>query len=267
HASVVFDNKMWILGGAADQTGCNDVWYSTDGANWSQATAAAGWSKRFSHSALVFDNKMWVIGGFASVDGNDCNDVWYSTDGANWYQATAAAGWAPRDFFGATVFDDKMWIFGGEDTLNYFNDVWYSSDGANWTQATGTVGWAAKAAHTALSFDNKMWVIGGANNSASYSDVWYSTGTGVEEKSNIKNQISKIETYPNPFVEKTVISYSGNKSTNNPPQAEITIYDITGKLVEEPKDNIIGKTLKSGIYFVKVAGYKPIKITKMGEIK
>ena len=36
---------------------------STDGINWSQKTASAGWSARNDHTSLVYDNKMWVLGG------------------------------------------------------------------------------------------------------------------------------------------------------------------------------------------------------------
>jgi hypothetical protein len=50
----------------------NDVWYSSDGANWIQATNSAGWSSRDGHTSVVHDNKMWVIGG------DYLNDVWYS---------------------------------------------------------------------------------------------------------------------------------------------------------------------------------------------
>jgi len=48
----------------------SDVWYSTDGANWTQATASAEWSIRNYPGLEVFDSKMWIIGG------NSTNDVW-----------------------------------------------------------------------------------------------------------------------------------------------------------------------------------------------
>ena len=56
--SVVFDNKIWVMGGDH-----NDVWYSSDGVNWVQATSSAPWSARRGHTSVVFDNKIWVIGG------------------------------------------------------------------------------------------------------------------------------------------------------------------------------------------------------------
>ncbi len=75
HASVAFDNKIWIIGGN-DGVNRNNVWYSTDGVIWTQATANATWSARQSHSSVIFDNKIWVMGGY---DGSNRNDVWYST--------------------------------------------------------------------------------------------------------------------------------------------------------------------------------------------
>ena len=61
HTSLVYDNKMWVLGGHSGSFK-NDVWYSTDGRNWIQATDDAGWSGREFHTSLVYDNKMWVLG-------------------------------------------------------------------------------------------------------------------------------------------------------------------------------------------------------------
>ena len=60
---------MWVLGGYdGPEIGQNDVWYSTNGMNWTQTTAAAGWSARNAPTSLVYNNKMWVIGGW---DGNN----------------------------------------------------------------------------------------------------------------------------------------------------------------------------------------------------
>ena len=96
HSSVVYDNKIWVIGGY-DPTGFKrDVWYSTDGVSWIQATDSAGWSPRMKHSSVVFDNKIWVIGGESNVRPYNRNDVWYSTDGVNWTQATDSAGWSRR---------------------------------------------------------------------------------------------------------------------------------------------------------------------------
>jgi len=75
-SSVVYDNKMWIIGGR-EYSGAykNDVLSSTDGAVWPQATASAAFPGRSNHTSVVFNNSMWVIGG---SNGSFLNDVWYS---------------------------------------------------------------------------------------------------------------------------------------------------------------------------------------------
>ena len=168
HTSLVYDNKMWVLGGF-DASYKNDVWYSTDGANWEQATGSAGWSARNGHTSLVYDNKMWVLGGFG---GSYKNDVWYSTDGVNWSQAIGSAGWSGRFDHSSLVYDNKMWVLGGNDA-SYKNDVWYSTDGVNWSQATGDAAWSVRRGHNSLVYDNKMWVLGGFDG-GDKNDVWYS---------------------------------------------------------------------------------------------
>jgi hypothetical protein len=172
HASVVFDDKIWIFGGLYYGY-INDVWYSTDGVNWTQAIDSVSWSRRVSHTSVIFDNKIWVLGG---NDRNRVrNDVWYSSDGVNWIQATHSAGWSARDGHSTVVFDNKIWVLGGWDYSGKRNDVWYSVDGNNWTQATISAGWSARAVFTSVVFDNKIWVFGGLDEGGSRNnDVWYS---------------------------------------------------------------------------------------------
>jgi hypothetical protein len=38
HTSVVFDNKIWVIGGYNGNNLLNDIWYSSDGINWTLAT-------------------------------------------------------------------------------------------------------------------------------------------------------------------------------------------------------------------------------------
>ena len=63
HTAVVFDDKMWVLGGFDGSSTLNDVWWSVDGASWTEVTASNHWSARYYHTAVVFDGKMWVLGG------------------------------------------------------------------------------------------------------------------------------------------------------------------------------------------------------------
>ena len=173
HTSVVFDNKMWVIGGVGginSSSRKNDVWYSTDGVTWIQATSNAAWAARSNHTSVVFNNKMWVIGGYIGAFGPS-NEVWYSSDGSNWFQATSSASWSERSGYTSVVFDNKIWVIGGGNK----NDVWYSSDGVNWTLATGDASWSKRWFHTSLAYNDKIWIIGGQSNSTYMNDVWNSS--------------------------------------------------------------------------------------------
>jgi hypothetical protein len=177
---VVFKGKMWILGGTqhyfdGEQYLLNDVWSSTDGANWELVTEHAPWSPRAFHGAVVFGDKIWVFGG-----GNyrptfrGYNDVWSSQDGLHWTRVTQAAAWSPRIWFSAIEYKNKMWLLGGwsdKPSKNY-SDVWYTADGTNWTELKTFEIWSPRHEQSAFVFDDKLWIVGG-NAWPLINDVWY----------------------------------------------------------------------------------------------
>jgi hypothetical protein len=82
----------------------NDVWSSSDGANWTCHTEHAAFRRRHYHEVLAWDDKLWVLEGYnghpdrypeeppdvalpAVGDEGNRNDVWFSEDGA------ASHGW------------------------------------------------------------------------------------------------------------------------------------------------------------------------------
>ena len=180
HTSVVYDDKMWVLGGLnvarfGQQLYLNDVWYSTNGTTWIQATSAAGFSKRRSHASVVYDGKIWVIGGLNEYYGS-LNDVWYSTNGVNWIRAVGPAAFSPRRGHTSVGYDNRMWVIGGLNLgINTFNDVWYSKNGVNWIRTTGSAAFSPRSGHTSVVYGGKMWVIGGHMGGTYKNDVWYST--------------------------------------------------------------------------------------------
>ncbi len=170
HTTVVFDNKLWVIGGITDGivgSRKNDVWYSTDGIVWVQATANAAFPKRAVHTSTVFDNKLWVIGGY---DGSRKNDVWHTTDGDSWVKATDNATFSKRSDHTTSVFNNRLWVIGGFDGSNK-NDVWFSADGSTWTQATSNAAFSKRNAHTTTVFGERLWVIGGFDGLLR-NDVW-----------------------------------------------------------------------------------------------
>jgi len=168
HASVVFNNKIWVIGGynpgqVKGDTYYEDVWSSADGESWTLENGNAPWLGRRGHSVVVFDDgsgeAMYLTGGFSVNEESGYrqynNDVWKSSDGKNWNEikprvypigdSTYTSDWFPRMNHSCLVANhngtDYMYIIGGytmlEDiggrySVKYFNDVWRSTDGVTW---------------------------------------------------------------------------------------------------------------------------------------
>ena len=161
HTSVVFNDKVWVIGGR-DVTGkLNDVWNSDDGITWNDVTSSNQFTKRENHASVVFNNKIWVIGGLDS-NGILKNDIWNSDDGITWSEVTNNAPFSFRVAHTATVFNNKIWIIGGTAGMGgTFNDVWSSSDGINWTEENSNASFSPLFDHTVSVFNNKMWLVFG----------------------------------------------------------------------------------------------------------
>ncbi|MEO9872660.1 Kelch repeat-containing protein [Ekhidna sp.] len=157
HTSVVFDNKMWVIGGDIASSSANDVWYSEDGTTWTEATEAAAFSARRSHTSIVFDNKMWVMNG-ENGSINFFSDVWYSEEGITWTEATSDMG-DELTRTTSVVYADKMWIIAGAtSTSGTTSSTYFSDDGVNWFRDGGL---RPVKNHTSVVFDDKIWSIGG----------------------------------------------------------------------------------------------------------
>ncbi len=186
--TLAFNHRMWLMGGwyngrLPGHSASNQVWWSTDGADWQQTTAAADWSPRLAAALVEFQGKMWLLGGTENYYFGDAsslkNDVWCSSDGEHWELVTANAGWAPRAYHQAAVLDGKMYVFGGGNYVpeyRAFNDVWRSEDGKTWTCVTEAAPWSPRLWFSSAVYRGRMWVLGGWSNNPSknWDDVWYS---------------------------------------------------------------------------------------------
>jgi hypothetical protein len=135
HSSVVFDGKIWIMGGEDVVSRLNDVWYSTNGSTWTEATASAGWSERFYHISKAFQEKIYMIAGY-NIDG--LRDVWSSTNGATWIKEFETSSWDKKWSFSCDVLNDKLLVMGG---ANNTNDVW------SWPHTQDTTAPATEDSH------------------------------------------------------------------------------------------------------------------------
>jgi hypothetical protein len=187
--ATVFRGKMYFMGGwhngrLPDHSASNQVWSSTDGADWTQVTAAAEWSPRIAGGLVEFKGKMWLLGGtenyYFGDDDSLKNDVWSSEDGKTWELETDNAGWSPRAYQQAVVLNDRLYVIGGGNYVPKYqvlNDVWSSADGVNWRQETANAPWLPRIWFSSVVYRDRMWVLGGWQKSkdrTNLDDVWHS---------------------------------------------------------------------------------------------
>ena len=136
-ATVVFKNKLWILGGRLGVGAAADVWSSADGVTWKKETDNPGWNPRWELRAVVFKDKLWIVGGRtytnAKPGGFLSSAVWSSADGINWEKV----GDLPTGLEGHEVvsFKDKLWTIGGvNDAGTKRGEILVSYNGKNWAK-------------------------------------------------------------------------------------------------------------------------------------
>lgn len=189
-ASFIFQDKIWTMGGLNGNGNIgldhyiryweaphfNDIWSSTDGANWKLEKENAEWAKRRSMSVVFFQDKLWMFGGWSPVTGYT-SDVWQSTDGINWIEVLTNAPWEPREGQTTEVFQGKIWIIGGVnyDKRETKNDVWWSDNGIDWHEGISKAPWSSRWDHATAVFNGKIFLSGGMDlNGNVFKDVWSS---------------------------------------------------------------------------------------------
>jgi len=69
---ITLTNKIWLIGGNIHSKNneeknnigdSNDVWYSTDGVEWTKLKKDIPWEPRRAFTSLIFKNNLWIIGG------------------------------------------------------------------------------------------------------------------------------------------------------------------------------------------------------------
>lgn len=186
--AVVFDNKMWLLGGwnppdkqHFPKKTNNEVWSSTNGADWNLVkrntyidgvfNPAADWEGRHTAGYVVYQDRIWIVGG-DPLQGHYQSDVWNSPDGKIWTHVSKdrPAPWGPRALHYTLVHDGKIWVMGGQTTPQFapsddvvYSDVWNTTDGIRWQQIeTQGPCWSPRGMiGGSLVFRGRMWIVGG----------------------------------------------------------------------------------------------------------
>jgi hypothetical protein len=178
HNTVVFQDRLWVIGGDAHQGYDNhDVLSSADGLEWVEELppGAPPWAPRSLQITGVYGGRIWTGGG-QDLLGDPAgyvhhNDLWSSEDGQTWTlvapdgpaSETRWAGCGAVDGF--VEFQGRMWLVGcarydevGGHQMRA--EVWSTTDGVTW-QRHADPPWAGKIWHNALVWDGRLWILFG----------------------------------------------------------------------------------------------------------
>jgi len=196
HEAVVFNGKMWVIGGSDGSTRYNDVWSSVDGVNWILEKDHAAFSPRYTHTVVAFNNAMWLFSGSDTPNGTTVSvglaDVWRSTDGRTWTLQGALPASARMEQATA-VFNGRIYLAAGFNNTDYFtnipfNDVWSTVDGVSWRTEATVAPFSGRNSPILLNHDNTLYLIGGFSISRT-EDVWRSSD-GVQWDAAFSHPIS-----------------------------------------------------------------------------
>jgi len=160
HSCVVFQEKIWVMGGISKTKAMRDVWsYDKRDQSW-KPHPDAPWERRCMFAALttpayglIVKPRLWIYGG-KPTPGEDAttSDIWWTEDGDTWTDATRSYELdpSPGKPAGATLFFDKSLMLAGsfikERTLsshvfklNVVNGIWEDNPVSwGWEQFGGT---------------------------------------------------------------------------------------------------------------------------------
>lgn len=173
HSTLVYDHRIWIFGGAHQNTFYNDAWSSPDGIHWTKAASTAPYAGCSDQASVVFQGKMWILGGVGGKDRQD--EIWTSTDGASWTKVEPQTPFSKSTPFYGLTYRNKIWLFNKEAAQSGTMTLWNSPDGINWTCTkikdffpSYSIGYAVAV------YRNKLWLMGTDMSVDSPSFVFYS---------------------------------------------------------------------------------------------
>jgi hypothetical protein len=123
HSCVVFQNKIWVLGGANQTATLSEVWSCEgEGKGWRKYSSAP-WPARCMFASVttpaydVFTKpRLWIYGGKRTASEIDSrSDIWWTEDGETWRDGTETFQLkpAPGTPSGATLFFDECLLLAG----------------------------------------------------------------------------------------------------------------------------------------------------------
>jgi hypothetical protein len=178
HASVVLNDRIYVIGGYGDDGEKSDVWSSTNGQQWTLVTEDAGFGARQYLTAAVLNGRIYVMGGFYAGEagaGDDIGyyDVWSSPDGETWTLETNDAPFGTWYLNRSVTLNGKMYVVGHN--VGADGDVWSSENGSIWEMETATAEYGQRWFSGVAAMNGVIYLIGGWDGTIGggmHNDVW-----------------------------------------------------------------------------------------------
>lgn len=167
HNLIVFNNRLWLIGGGTRNTYYSEVWSSDNGIHWQRVNVTGGLQTDSNSEVTIFNEQLFVTRG---------NLLWHSSDGIHWQRTTLPL--TLSDTHSLTVFNNQLWINTLNNNPNYLQDgIWHSPNGSNWTKIESQLDYPYTRRGAITEFEGKLVFIGGFGSSASiYQPYWSPDG-------------------------------------------------------------------------------------------
>ena len=123
HASAVFKDKIWVIGGPGSEDTAISVWSSTNGKAWTKSTARLP-NDVNSHITVEYDDRLWSLGGGV----NQKKSFWSIAPPATvWIAENTLPSYI--SYTQAVVFKNRIWLLGGRYGGSNTDKVWKMGPG------------------------------------------------------------------------------------------------------------------------------------------
>jgi hypothetical protein len=178
HASVVLNDRIYVIAGYGADGEKSDVWSSTNGQQWTLVTEDAGFGARQYLTAAVLNGRIYIMGGFYTGEagaGDDIGyyDVWSSPDGETWTLETNDAPFGTWYLNRAVTLNGKIYVVGHN--VGADGDVWSSENGSVWEMETATAEYGQRWFPGLAAMNGVIYLIGGWDGTVgggTHNDVW-----------------------------------------------------------------------------------------------
>ncbi|KAK3248533.1 hypothetical protein CYMTET_42004 [Cymbomonas tetramitiformis] len=203
-AAVLFEDKLYMLGGYGSMTADSLVWYydfpkAKFGSMkpWGSANLPA----RQGHSMSLYEDTIYVFGGRSETK-LVYSDLWaYSITDNAWKMIAEDTVDGPSGRFGhtAAVYKDMLYVFGGYAAGGASGETWsYSMTEGTWADMTPVVSPPPRFSHTLAIQGDSMFIYGGSTGDEVLEDTWrydfdYNAWIMVEAASSMGNSSQRSD--------------------------------------------------------------------------